>query len=210
MAGTESHQRALSTAIRQVGSLRTPACIVDAEARFLFVNDAWQRLPPDAGGPVLAGAPLVGASFLDAERQPAIRAAWQAALAEVLAGRALPRVLASEWNDGETARLLSTRLEPVEAADGVVGVIVRRTVARERPVAEVYAIGSREDGAYAGDDGLIAQCACCRRVRCGAEPSRWEFVPRLALRPADAARELCDLCAELHVGLAPEALLRAS
>jgi hypothetical protein len=191
---------AISTAIRTAAASRSPACILDTDGAFLFVNEAWEQLPPEAGGPSAAGAPLVGSSFLAREAQTAIRDAWRSALAAALSGRAEPRIVASEWNDGETARLLSTRVDPIAAPGAVLGVVLRRSVARERPVDEVYAIGDRAEEDYRDARGRIVQCACCRRVRDPADASRWEFVRRLALRPAEAARDLCELCAELHVG----------
>jgi hypothetical protein len=194
-------QHALSNAIRALSASRTPGCILDASGAFLFVNEPWERLPPEAGGQPASGASLVGSAFVDSVSCPGVRDALSAAIRDALAARGpLPRVLPGEWNDAETARLVSTRIDPLLAADGIIGLVLQRTVVRERPIAEVYAVDDRGDAAYAGGDGRIAQCCCCRRVRDAADPARWEFVPRLAARPAESALELCELCAELHVG----------
>jgi hypothetical protein len=201
MASDSPHQSALSVAIRALSASRAAGCILDARGSFLFVNEAWQRLPPEAGGPPVEGATLIGVPFADAA-SPALRQAYGEAIADALASRGrVPRVLAGEWNDGETARLVSTRIDPLVASDGVIGLVLRRAVVRERPVDEVYGVEDRGDEAYRDATGAVAQCACCRRVRDATDPSRWDFVPRLAAGRADAAADLCDFCAELHVGV---------
>jgi hypothetical protein len=200
MASSSPHQSTLSCAIRALSASRAAGCILDAQGAFLFVNDAWQRLPPEAGGPPPGDATLIGTPFA-AATGPALREAYAAAIADALAKRGqLPRVLAGEWNDGQTARLVSTRIDPLVAVDGVIGLVLRRAVVRERPVDEVYGVEDRGDEAYRDATGSVAQCACCRRVRDAVDPTRWDFVPRLAAGSAEAAAELCELCAELHVG----------
>ena len=88
-------------------------------------------------------------------------------------------------------------MEPLVAGDGIIGLVLQRAVVRERPVEEVYAVEDRGDEAYRGPDGAMARCPCCRRMRDGADPEHWEYVPRLVGEPAQAA--LCGLCAELHL-----------
>lgn len=191
-----SHQSALSSAIRAVAGSGTPACIVDARGTFLFANEAWERLPPFAGG-ADGGTALVGRGF--AEHLPAgpLRDTCARALADAVAGRRGTRVLTGEWNDAETARLVATRLEPLAVGAEILGVVLQREIARERPVAEVYEVEDRGDAAYRGPEGVV-QCACCRRVRDVADEATWCYVPRLAVD--GAATALCELCAELHVG----------
>jgi hypothetical protein len=200
MATPLPHQRALSSAIRSLSASRWPGCILDPRGVFLFVNDAWERLPPEAGGPLSRGEPLVGQRFAGGAASGAVRAAYASAIDDALANRGpRPRVVAGEWNDEETARLVSTRIDPLVAPDGVIGLVLQRTVVRERPVEEVYEVEDRGDEAYRGPDGRIEQCACCRRVRDAADPSRWDYVPRLAAAGVEPAGATCELCAELHL-----------
>jgi hypothetical protein len=199
MSSVSPHQHALSTAIRSLAASRSPGCILDTAGAFLFVNEAWERLPPDAGGPPPCGTPLVGTPFAARLPDGPLRGACAAAVADVLASRGpAPRVLAGEWNDAATARLVSTRIAPLVAGDGVIGVVLSRSIVRERPVEEVYEVGDRGDAAYRDAAGALVRCPCCRRVRDVADPERWDFVPRLASDPA-ASSALCELCAELHV-----------
>jgi hypothetical protein len=199
MSSASPHQQALSAAIRSLAASGSPGCILDAAGAFLFVNEAWERLPPDAGGPPPCGGPLVGTPFTDRLPEGPIRGACAAAVEGALASRSgAPRVLAGEWNDAATARLVSTRIEPLVADERVIGLVLSRSVVRERPVEEVYDVDDRGDAAYRGPAGELARCPCCRRVRDAADPERWEFVPRLAGDPATSA-VLCELCAELHV-----------
>jgi hypothetical protein len=195
------HQSALSAAIRTLAASRVPGCILDGAGTFLFVNEAWENLPAEAGGPGGAGGPLVGTRFADTMPPGPFRGACAAAVDDVLAARGpSPRVLTSEWNDQRSARLVSTRLEPLVAGGDVIGLVLQRSIVRERPIGDVYELEDLGDDAYRDAVGSIAQCACCRRVRAEADPERWDFVPRLTARPRDAASALCPLCAELHVG----------
>lgn len=199
MSPASLHQSALSTAIRTLAASGSPGCILDVAGAFLFVNEAWQKLPPEAGGPPPCGTSLVGTPFAAVLPEGPLRGACAAAVDDALASRgASPRMLAGEWNDASTARLVSTRIEPLVAGDGVIGLVLQRAVVRERPVEEVYAIEDRGDEAYRGPTGDVVRCACCLRVRDVAEPERWDFVPRLTSVP-DATSALCELCAELHV-----------
>src|SRR5512134_3337931 len=104
MSPASPHQQALSTAIRSLAASGSPGCILDAAGAFLFLNEAWERLPPEAGGPPPCGTSLVGKPFAERFPEGPLRGACAAAVEEVLASRsAAPRVLAGEWNDAATA-----------------------------------------------------------------------------------------------------------
>jgi hypothetical protein len=198
MSHGSPHQTALSTAIRTLSASGSPGCILDVAGAFLFVNEAWEKLPPEAAGPPASGAPLVGTPFAERFPEGPLRCACASAIGTALASRCGSQLLAGEWNDASTARLVSTRIEPLVAGDGVIGLVLSRAVVRERPVEEVYAVEDRGDEAYRLATGDVVRCACCRRVRDLHDLERWDFVPRLAMEPR-ALTALCALCAELHV-----------
>jgi hypothetical protein len=106
----------------------------------------------------------------------------------------------SERNDVATARLVTTRLEPVIVPPGAIaGLTMIRRLVRERPIAEVYDPVPLDGRSYRSADGATAQCSCCRRTRRPAAPEEWDFVPELlALPPPDTRFVFCPLCLELH------------
>lgn len=195
-----SHHNALSAAIRHVATSPSPACILDGHGAYLFANDAWQRASSGRGR-AGDGEPLVGRPFLDGLENDDLRRVWAVALDHVLSGAAQRRVVTGEDNTAAVARLTSTRLEPISARQGVLGLVLVRTTARERPIADVYAVSCRDAAAYEDGDGRVALCPCCRRARDVASTSLWELVPRWVSAPPDSARWItCELCAELHLG----------
>lgn len=188
----------LSSAIRLAATSSSPACILDVRCAYLFANDAWQMLEAARGA--LRPDSLVGAGFVEHLEGEDLRHAWLEALYDVLGGAA-SRSIAAEHNTPARARLTTTRIEPVASAHGVLGLVLVRTVVRERPLSELYVVSRRPDAAYVQPDGSITQCPCCRRARDRLDPSAWEIVPRWVAAPPPAARwTTCELCAELHLG----------
>ncbi|HUL59485.1 MAG TPA: hypothetical protein VLU43_09435 [Anaeromyxobacteraceae bacterium] len=196
--------RSMTEEIRALAGERDPACLLDASGTILFVNDAWDRYAAAHGGGGRSdGVALVGTRWLDHVAGEVPRSVHQGALARALAAEAPPVALTSEANDPERARLVTTVLRPIRSGPGrpAAGVAVVHRVVRERPIAEVYEPVAAEGEALRGDDGTIAQCACCRRTRRPSDPDQWDFVVgQVAGSPPDVAWCYCPLCLELHVG----------
>lgn len=189
----------LSSAVRLAATTCSPACLLDARGTYLFANDAWQVLEAQRGA--LRPESLVGAGFVEHLEGEDLRHAWTEALHDVLSGGAASRAIAGEHNTSELARLTTTRIEPVAWAHGVLGLMLVRTVVRERPLSDLYVVSHRPDAAYVQADGSVTQCPCCRRARDRLDPSGWEIVPRWIAAPPPGTRwTTCDLCAELHLG----------
>jgi len=202
---TAAHHNALATVIRSLAAESSPACLLDTQGTFLFVNDAWDRYALENGGaPGCLGSSLIGTCWLDHIKGPEARQIHATLLDRAVRTRGphpRPVTQVGEANTATTAALISTRLEPVlQGGEPIAVRIVHRTV-RVRPIAEVYEVVQRSADAYRDGTGAIAQCSCCRRVRDLAEPERWDFVPELLNGPQWFTHCVCELCAELHYGI---------
>ena len=199
-----AHQNALSTAIRALAAERHPACLLDTQAAFLFVNEAWDRRAIEGGqDPSTLGGALIGTSWLVSVAGEEARRRRADLFERALRARAPRRAVTQvgEWNTPSTAALLSTRLEPVLVNGGdAIAISVVHTVVRERPIAEVYDVVDRPAGSYRVEGGAIVQCSCCGRVQDPEQLDCWEFVPALLRAPKPVTHVICDLCAALHYG----------
>jgi PAS fold len=201
--------------IRLLAHHPDPALLLDPEGTILFANEAWDRFARDNGGGerVAAGA-LVGTRWFDH-----ISGEEPRRLHKLLFERAARRlgpaagggvVQLNEANSPDRARLVATHLEPVTGPDGgLSGVAVIHRTVRELPLAEVYPVVAGDESRWRGEDGSVAQCSCCRRVRRPEEPEEWDLVPGLVAEPPAGVRFVyCALCLELHyaagAGVEPE------
>ncbi len=202
-------QNALATVIRGLASDKSPACLLDTQGTFLFVNDAWDRHAITNGGaPACLGASLIGTSWLRHIQGEEVRRLHAALFERALRSHGphpRPVIQVGESNTPTTAALVSTRLELVLQSGEPLAIRIVHTTIRERPIAEVYELVEGSADAYRNPGGEIVQCSCCRRVRDPAEHDRWDFVPALLAEPPTAGQTLCELCSELHyVGIEPE------
>jgi hypothetical protein len=193
----------LTTVLRQLSAATEPACLLDANGIFLFVNEAWERHALAHGAPGCLASALVGTRWLDHVQGDEVRALHAALLERALRQRG-PRATAvvqvSESNGPARAALLSTRLEPVLHGGEAAGVKLVHTLVRERPIEEVYDVVRAPPDGYRDAAGALTACSCCRRLRHPADAERWDFLPALLERPVAAEQALCPLCRELHYG----------
>jgi hypothetical protein len=185
----------LASAQRILDREAESACLLDAEARIVAVNAAWDAFATGNGGPGCTGAVLVGSHYAAhvAGEEPGQRLA--ASLRRGLAGETVGDD--SECNTPERFRHLRTLYLPVRARhDGpVAGLLVIHTVLREGPIGEVHPAHPPDEAAYRGAGGLIRMCSCCRRARRLAGPQRWDYVPAwVSQRPAEVTHGLCEAC----------------
>jgi len=202
---TAAQHNALATVIRSLAAENSPACLLDTQGTFLFVNDAWDRYALENGGaPTCLGSSLIGTSWVGHIKGEEARRIHATLLERAVRARGpqlRPITQVGEANTATTAALVSTRLEPVlQAGEPIAVRIVHRTV-RVRPIDEVYEVVHRLADCYRDASGAILQCSCCRRVRDPADPERWDFVPELLERPPRFTLGVCELCAELHYGI---------
>ena len=198
------HHNALANVIRDLAAEKCPACLLDTQGTFLFVNEAWDRhAMANGGAPACLGSSLIGTSWLDHIHGDEMRQLHASLLERALRARGphpRPVIQVGESNTPTTAALLSTRLELVLQGGEALAVSIVHSTVRERPIAEVYDVVDRPPEAYQDARGEIVQCSCCRRVRDPAEPERWDLVPALLAEPVRATHALCELCGELHCG----------
>jgi len=197
----QPHASAFSEVIRRLSSARDPACLLDAVGNYLFVNEAWDR----EGVVAEERRALVGTSWLDRFASEEVRRLHAEFLFHTLrpapGARPRPEVHILERNTATSAVLVAMKMEPVLLDGGPVAVAITHTPVRERPIDEVYPLVERGPDEYRAADGILTQCACCRRVKDPAEKGRWDLVAALVeAPPADAAQGLCGLCRELHYG----------
>jgi hypothetical protein len=203
---TSAHHQVLASVIRALSAEKWPACLLDCQGTFLFVNEPWdRRVREERGSDESLSESLIGTGWLDSIQGEDARRVYSDLLARALTLRdqhARPIVQICESNTPTTARLVSTRIEPVlmQGADPIAVSVVHTTV-RERPIEEVYDLVHRVADAYRDDRGQIAQCSCCRRLKDPAEPERWDLVPELLMDPPPVSHQLCELCAEIHYGV---------
>ncbi len=199
-----AHQNTLSTAIRTLATEKHPACLIDTQGAFLFVNEAWDRRALEGGeDPSALGSALIGTSWLACIPGEEARRRHADLLERALHARGPRRAIVQvgEWNTPSTAALLSTRLEPVLVSGGdAIAVSVVHTIVRERPIAEVYEVVDRPAESYRVQGGPIVQCSCCGRIRDPGQLDRWDLVPALLCPPDPVTHVICELCAELHYG----------
>ncbi len=182
------------------------ACLLDARGIIRFVNEAWDRFAREnAGAPKALGAAVVGTPWLGHISGDEIRAHHTRLLERAMAGQGWSGVVhLGECNSPTEARLVVSRLERVLSRPGgrPAGVAAVYTVLTARPIAEVHPPVESDEAAYRRSDGLIVQCACCRRVQSPADPQRWDLLPRLIERRAERVTHgLCELCVRLYYHL---------
>jgi hypothetical protein len=179
------------------------ACLLDVRGVIRFVNPAWDRFASENGGaPGALGAAVVGTAFLDHVAGHEVRAHHARLLERALAGQGWSGVVQlGECNSPTEARLIAARFERVlsGSVEKPVGIAAVYTILTARPLAEAYRTMEAEEAAYRGPNGLLVQCACCRRVQFAADPDRWDLLPRLIESPAEMVTHgLCDLCVQLY------------
>jgi hypothetical protein len=199
-----------TAAMQDIAALREPACLLDPDGVILYVNDAWERSAAErGGGHRCASSGVVGRRWLEA-----ISGEEPRRLHAVLLHRALRRlgggpggavIHTSEDNDGTTARLVATHLEPVVATGAaLVGLSVVHRTLRELPLEDVYAPVAGGETGYRDAAGELRQCSCCRRTRRAGAPDEWDYVPALVLvPPSRTVFGYCPLCLELHCSGGP-------
>ncbi len=145
---------------------------------------------------------MVGTSWLDHVVGDEVRRLHARLLERALDGQGWGGVVqVGECNSPTEARLVVSRFERLlpERRGAPIGVAAVYTVLTTRPIAEAHATVVAPEAAYRKRDGLIAQCACCRRVQSPADPSRWDLVPELLrTRAQSVTHVLCRLCASLY------------
>lgn len=161
---------------------------VDADGRLAFTNAVWDRFAHDNGGEALIAAWPLGRSVW--ESVPEVLGRFYRQGIERYAAGGEPWEHDYECSSPDERRLFHMRVLPVNGG----GLLVLNALRDVRPHADPV-----DTAPYVDADGLVHQCAHCRRVRVTAEPDSWRFVPALLARPhPKTSHSLCEPCFAWH------------
>lgn len=166
---------------------------VSADWRLVYMNGAWSRFAAENDGePAISAHYGRGASLLDA-LTPEYRAFYEA---HYLACRQSGRVWRHEYDcSSPTVHRRFQQLAyplPDDALLIVNSCLVELPVGVTPPDADSAC-------AYRDVNGLIHQCAHCRRVSASADAMRWDWVPAWAADiPRSASHTFCPTCAGFY------------
>ena len=162
-----------------------------ADGRVAYVNAAWDHFATLNGAPSLAGDGPMGRNVFDViapELQAYYRSGWES----VLATREVWRhryECSSPSQFREYLMLSYPLLGPEPALLHVHSLVVAGP--HDHPSMEPV------EARYRNLDGIIVQCANCRRVRFVGEADRWDWVPEwVETIPDLPSHGVCGVCLE--------------
>lgn len=180
-----------------------PASVVGLlpDMRIAWVNKAWRGFASaNEGQPAIDERWGIGANYLDAVPAP-LRAFYERLLARVPDdGAAMhPVSHAYECSSPETFRKFNMQVYGLPNRAGYV--IINSLVSESPHPDSGSAAGAHPalESRYRGSNGVIVQCAHCRRVRHGRESARWDWVPDWVRQmPRETSHGLCPVCANYY------------
>ncbi len=162
------------------------ACIVRAnDLAIVYLNPAWLRFGSENGA---SASTPIGTCILDA--MPAVlREFYATHLARVIAD---DQPWEHDYECASPSLHREFRLRAVAVGNGA-GILMTHMLRVERPHPSST---DRELGdSYRDPNGLVVQCAHCRRVRRASSPRSWHWVPAFAAQPAEpVSHGLCEAC----------------
>ncbi len=179
-----------------VGALDSdPATIVGwwAGGRIGYFNTAYERFAIAGGEAALCTRWGLGANVLDALPE-GLRPFYEDLFRRALVADA-PITHRYECPSPELARTYAMTLYPLGDRQGLLASHVL-AFSREHP--DVMAADDRR---YRNANGIVRQCAHCRKVRRVGDAAIWDLVPEyVAKPPAETSHGVCELCMEYHYG----------
>ncbi len=171
-----------------------PSIIValDRDADIVWVNDAWLRFARENRGESILERFGPGASYLSAI-EPKLRGFFQTAFENVLM-TGEPFELDYECSSADTFRLFHMLVVPI----GRAGLLIVHSRLVERP--QHRWAEPENDPVYRQPNGIIVQCANCRRVR-RADRTGWDWVPAYVDEvPNRTSHGICSFCRAYYWG----------
>jgi len=176
-----------------------------ADYRLAYLNPGWFRFAQDNGGePAISGDWPLGRSLLDCARGEVRR------YIESMLGACLQsgEMWAHEYecSSASVHRLYHQVAYPLGARQGL---LIVNSLVIECPQDPIARPPQPADASrYTDADGLITQCAHCRRVHNPEVPDRWDWVPDWVRQcPPNTSHTFCPTCLGFHYPLprhAPE------
>ena len=164
-------------------------CACTADLRIVFVNRAWTEFGRANGTGALSQSG-VGAHML-ASTPAVLRPFYDALFARAVAS-AEPVDWDYECSSPTTLRTF--RMRVLKLASG--GLLVSHSLLRAAPA---DATAASLDAMYRNAQGIVVQCAHCRRVCRVEAPRAWEWVPSFVEHmPARTSHGLCPICNDYY------------
>jgi hypothetical protein len=168
---------------------------IDREGHVIFVNDGWDRFASEnRDDSEKAPAWGVGSDFFAAISEP-LRPFYRRLLDQApLYGRSVrPLTHCYECSSPSVYRKFNMQ---VYALPGDQGHLIVNSLIVERPHDPTSRSSHTPDPRHYTDaQGLIRQCAHCRRVQNANETARWDWVPAWVARPpSNTSHGLCPVC----------------
>jgi hypothetical protein len=173
------------------------AYVISQSLRLTYANSAWSRFATLNGAPFLASAANSSLDVMLATSAP-LRPYYRAAFARLLAGD-------EAWThvyECSSSALFRIFAMDVYSLPDHAGLIVTNSLVVER----AHNPENREPhlgvvSTYAQDNGLIIQCAHCRRIQRPGLLDTWDWVPVwVDCCPPTLGHGLCHPCFQHHYG----------
>lgn len=160
---------------------------IDEHHTIRWFNQAWTKFARANDGKAVLERFSVGASYVDAIGAP-LRDFYEAAFrTAVHSGKVFEHEY--DCSSPELARVFHLRALPTRDR----GLLIEHSLLVEQPLPPQEATPFQRT-AYVGDNGLILQCANCRRVKRG-DGSAWDWLPTFARRrDLDVSHGICPTC----------------
>jgi len=171
------------------------AYVISPTLRVTYVNSAWSRFATSNGAPFLASVPAGSLDVMLATSGP-LKPYYQAAFARLL-GRDEVWTHVYDCSSAERFRVFSMRVYPLPDHAGLM-------VTNSLVVESAHDPANREPergvaSTYVQHNGLIVQCAHCRRIRRAGGPECWDWVPVwVESCPRNVSHGLCHPCFQYH------------
>ncbi len=159
----------------------------------LWVNAAWSKFAWENGGTEILTKFGPGASYFDG-LSPQLRGFYEEVVQRALQ-TGEPFIQDYECSSPEKYRIYRLRALPI----GTDGLLLEHSLVVERPHEDMSAAAI--DARYKNAEGLIVQCANCRRVR-RVDEGGWDCVrPWDTAIPPNASHSICAACVGYYWGL---------
>jgi len=175
---------------------RHPGTVIalDSDHRLAYLNAAWDRFAEENGGQPAIGRDWgLGAGYFDAIAEPL--GAFYRDLIRRTTEEADPSHPVSHVYECPAPRMMrrfQMNLYPLGSGEGV---LLVHSLVVEAPHGSDRAPHDANPDVYEDAEGIVRQCAHCRKVRHTTEADRWDWVPAWVARPPQqTSHTICDVC----------------
>jgi hypothetical protein len=176
--------------------------VLEADGTIGYLNWAWDETARRDHLPAACLSDAVlGQRYLDfvvGELKPHVARAFEQAAHHEAKNRSV--FMHGECNTPTYYRKLTTRISALWTRGLASGYLVQNDVLNAGQLSAQYPLVEHPLEAWRDADGIIVQCACCRRVR-SQKTALWEMSVALLVHSAErTSHGLCELCLESYYG----------